>query len=42
FSLTLAIGVIVSLFTAIIVTSTLLHIVLDNIDAAKRHTWFGV
>lgn len=42
FSLTLAIGVIVSLFTAIVVTSTLLHIVLDNIDAAKRHTWFGV
>jgi preprotein translocase subunit SecD len=42
FSLTLAIGVIVSMFTAIIVTRTLLHLVLDNIEFAKHHSLFGV
>jgi preprotein translocase subunit SecD len=42
FSLTLAIGVMVSLFTAITVTRTFLHLVLDNIQATERHTWFGV
>lgn len=42
FSLTLAVGVVVSMFTAIIVTRTFLHIVLDNIDFSEHHTWFGV
>jgi preprotein translocase subunit SecD len=42
FSLTLAIGVIVSLFTAITVTRTFLHLVLDNIEAAEHPKWFGV
>ena len=42
FSLTLAIGVAVSMFTAIIVTRTFLHLVLDNIEFAEHHTWFGV
>jgi len=42
FSLTLAIGVIVSLFTAISVTRTFLHLVLDNIEAAEHPRWFGV
>jgi len=42
FSLTLAIGVIVSMFTAIIVTRTLLHLVLDNIEFAEHHSLFGV
>jgi preprotein translocase subunit SecD len=42
FSLTLAIGVMVSLFTAITVTRTFLHLVLDNIKATERPTWFGV
>lgn len=42
FSLTLAIGVMVSLFTAITVTRTFLHIVLDNVKSSERPTWFGV
>ncbi|MCX6027316.1 MAG: protein translocase subunit SecD [Chloroflexi bacterium] len=42
FALTLAIGVLVSMFTAIIATRTLLHLVLDRIDFSKRHGWFGV
>lgn len=42
FSLTLAIGVLVSMFTAIIVTRTFLHVVLDNIDFSEHHRWFGV
>lgn len=42
FSLTLAIGVIVSMFTAIIATRTFLHLVLDNIEFAEHHSWFGV
>jgi preprotein translocase subunit SecD len=42
FSLTLALGVIVSLFTAITVTRTFLHLVLDNIGLAEHRSWFGV
>ena len=42
FALTLAIGVLVSMFTAIIATRTLLHLVLDRIDFSKRHGWFGI
>lgn len=42
FALTLAIGVLVSMFTAIIVTRSFLHVVLDNIDFSEHHVWFGV
>lgn len=42
FALTLALGVLVSLFTAILVTRTLLHLILDNIDFSTRHAWFGI
>ncbi len=42
FALTLAIGVAVSLFTAVLVTRTLLHAILDNIDFSERHSWFGI
>jgi preprotein translocase subunit SecD len=42
FSLTLALGVSVSLFTAITVTRTFLHLVLDNIALAQHHSLFGV
>jgi preprotein translocase subunit SecD len=42
FALTLALGVFVSLFTAITVTRTLLHSVLDNVDFSERHSWFGI
>jgi preprotein translocase subunit SecD len=42
FSLTLAIGVIVSMFTAIVVTRTYLHLVLDNINFTQHSRWFGI
>lgn len=42
FSVTLALGVLVSLFTAIIVTRTFLHLVLDNIKFAEHPRWFGL
>ncbi len=42
FALTLALGVMVSLFTAVVVTRTLLHAMLDNIDFSERHSWFGI
>lgn len=42
FALTLAIGVGVSLFTAIVVTRTILHIVLDRVDFSTRHSWFSI
>jgi preprotein translocase subunit SecD len=42
FSLTLALGVMVSLFTAITVTRTFLHLVLDNIRLIEHPRWFGV
>ena len=41
FALTLAIGIGVSLFTAIVVTRTLLTLIMD-LDIAKQHWWFGV
>jgi preprotein translocase subunit SecD len=42
FSVTLALGVVVSLFTAIIVTRTFLHTVLDNIKLSDHPRWFGL
>jgi preprotein translocase subunit SecD len=42
FSVTLALGVIVSLFTSIIVTRTYLHVVLDSIKFAEHPRWFGI
>jgi preprotein translocase subunit SecD len=42
FSLTLAIGVLVSMFTAIVVTRTFLHIVLDRLQFAEHPRWFGI
>jgi preprotein translocase subunit SecD len=42
FSVTLALGVAVSLFTAIIVTRTFLHTVLDNMKFADHPRWFGL
>jgi len=41
FALTLGIGVVVSMFTAIIVTRTLLRLIVD-LDVVKHHRWFGV
>ncbi len=42
FSVTLALGVFLSLFTAIIVTRTFLHTVLDGIKLADHPRWFGL
>jgi preprotein translocase subunit SecD len=42
FSLTLALGVLVSMFTAIVVTRTFLHLILDNIDITRHAGLFGV
>jgi preprotein translocase subunit SecD len=42
FSLTLALGVLASLFTAITVTRTFLHVVLDNLRQAARTSWYGI
>lgn len=42
FSVTLALGVLVSLFTAIIVTRTFLHTILDNIKSVDHPRWFGL
>lgn len=42
FAVTLALGVGVSLFTAINVTRTLLHLWLDKIQLADHRRWFGV
>ena len=42
FALTLALGIGVSLFTAIIVTRTFLHVVLDNIKSTEHPRWFGI
>lgn len=42
FSLTLAIGVLVSLFTAVIVSRTFLHLVLDNVKFSGHNKWFGI
>lgn len=42
FSVTLALGILVSLFTAIIVTRTFLHLVLDRVRAEEHPRWFGL
>ncbi len=42
FAVTLALGVGVSLFTAIVVTRSFLHLVLDKIRLADHRRWFGV
>lgn len=42
FSVTLALGVLLSLFTAIIVTRTFLHTVLDGIKLTDHPRWFGL
>ena len=42
FAITLALGVLVSLFTAILITRSLLHLALDNFEIANRRRWFGV
>jgi preprotein translocase subunit SecD len=42
FSVTLALGVGVSLFTAINVTRTFLHTVLDNLKIGEHPRWFGL
>jgi len=42
FSVTLALGVGVSLFTAIIVTRTFLHTLLDNLKSVDHPRWFGL
>ncbi len=42
FAVNLLLGVLVSLFTAIVVTRTFLHVVLDNLKFAEHPRWFGV
>src|SRR5512135_589014 len=42
FSVNLALGVLISLFTAIIVTRTFLHLALDNLKLGEHPTWFGL
>jgi preprotein translocase subunit SecD len=42
FSINLALGVLISLFTAIIVTRTFLHLVLDNLKLGEHPRWFGL
>jgi preprotein translocase subunit SecD len=42
FSINLALGVLVSLFTAIIVTRTFLHLALDTVKLDEHPNWFGL
>lgn len=42
FSINLGLGVLISLFTAIIVTRTLLHLVLDKLKLGEHPSWFGL
>lgn len=42
FAVTLALGVLVSLFTAITVTRTYLHTLMDNIRSVEHPKWFGL
>lgn len=42
FSVTLFLGVVVSMFTAILVTRTFLHVTLDNLKFAEHPKWFGL
>lgn len=41
FALTLSLGVVISLFSAIVITRTLLNVALDFINPAKHQKWFG-
>jgi preprotein translocase subunit SecD len=42
FALTLGIGVLVSMFTAVVVTRTFLHVVLDSMNLAEHPSYFGI
>ena len=42
FSLNLGLGVLISLFTAVIVTRTFLHTMLDNLKLSDHPRWFGL
>ena len=42
FAVTLSLGVLVSLFTAIVVSRTFLHVVMDNLKFAEHPRWFGI
>jgi preprotein translocase subunit SecD len=42
FAVTLALGVLVSLFTAVLITRTILHAFLDRVDFSARQSWFGI
>lgn len=42
FAITLSLGVLISLFTAIIVTRTFLHVALDNLRLGEHPNWFGL
>jgi len=42
FALTLALGVLVSLFTAVFVTRSLLAVILDFIKQERAQKWFGL
>jgi preprotein translocase subunit SecD len=42
FSITLMIGVLVSMFTAIIVSRTLIHLILDRVEFKEHQKWFGL
>jgi preprotein translocase subunit SecD len=42
FAINLALGVVISLFTAIIVTRSYLHLVLDNLKLGEHSNWFGL
>jgi preprotein translocase subunit SecD len=42
FSVNLGLGVVISLFTAIIVTRTFLHLILDNLKLDEHPGWFGL
>jgi preprotein translocase subunit SecD len=42
FAVTLALGVLVSLFTATSVTRVYLHVLLDRLKTAEHPSWFGL
>ncbi len=42
FALTLALGVLVSLFTAVTITRIFLHTILDTVDFSAHTKWFGI
>ncbi|MRS05581.1 protein translocase subunit SecD, partial [bacterium] len=41
FAVTLALGVVISLFAAILITRTLLSLVVELINPADHQKWFG-